>query len=37
MMYKMVPGFSSSLLAMIIVSLLTNEFEKVVHHEFDEM
>ncbi|KEK23192.1 hypothetical protein BAGA_10580 [Bacillus gaemokensis] len=36
-MYEMVPGFSLSLLAVIIVSLLTKEPTKSIHREFNEM
>ncbi|TPV44637.1 sodium/proline symporter PutP [Bacillus dicomae] len=36
-MYEMVPGFFCSLLAVIIVSLLTEEPVKAIHREFNEM
>lgn len=36
-MYEMVSGFSLSLLAVIIVSLLTKEPGKAIHREFKEM
>ncbi len=36
-MYEMVPGFSLSLLAIIIVSVLTKELGKAIHREFKEM
>lgn len=37
MMYEMVPGFSLSLLVVIIVSLLTPEPTKAIYCEFSEM
>lgn len=37
MLYEMVPGFTFSLLAVIIVSILTKEPSKAVHREFHEM
>ncbi|GAB6471312.1 sodium/proline symporter PutP [Bacillus tropicus] len=36
-MYEMVPGFFCSLLAVIVVSLLTKEPIKAIHREFNEM
>ncbi|MBJ8116414.1 MULTISPECIES: sodium/proline symporter PutP [Bacillus] len=36
-MYEMVPGFFCSLLAVIVVSLLTKEPVKAIHREFNEM
>ncbi|MFB6732363.1 sodium/proline symporter PutP [Bacillus mobilis] len=36
-MYEMVPGFFCSLLAVIIVSLVTKEPVKAIHREFNEM
>ncbi|RAS98563.1 sodium:proline symporter [Bacillus cereus] len=36
-MYEMVPGFFCSLLAVIVVSLVTKEPVKAIHREFNEM
>lgn len=36
-MYEMVPGFFCSLLAVIVISLLTKEPVKAIHREFNEM
>ncbi|OJD43692.1 sodium/proline symporter [Bacillus sp. 4048] len=36
-MYEMVPGFFCSLLAVIVLSLLTKEPVKAIHREFNEM
>jgi solute:Na+ symporter, SSS family len=36
-MYEMIPGFFLSLLAVIVVSLLTKKPDDAIHHKFDEM
>ncbi|WP_404332687.1 sodium/proline symporter PutP [Mesobacillus maritimus] len=36
-MYEMIPGFFLSLLAVIVVSLLTKKPDDEIHHKFDEM
>lgn len=36
-MYEMIPGFFLSLLAVIVVSLLTKKPDDGIHHKFDEM
>jgi solute:Na+ symporter, SSS family len=36
-MYEMIPGFFLSLLAVVVVSLLTKKPDDAIHHKFDEM